>query len=239
MRGVSAFRELINLFRVSVYKPICVCCGNVLVLRDERIICNSCRSKIRPFFYPVCRFCGKSIKEESEICGDCCIIPPPYRKHVSYTRYEGIVKDLIILFKFKGVDSLKTVFEDILVELFRVRIQEDFDWIIPVPADPGRKREINPNLMLSRRISRRLDIPLMAKNLIKVRKTEPQVLLSQARRLRNLNGAFKIKKPALLKGKKVLLLDDVYTTGTTIKRCTIPLKKAGADVVAMTIARSV
>lgn len=236
---ISAVRELINLFRVSIYQPVCVYCGNVLVCHDERIICHSCRSKIRPFFYPVCRFCGKSIREESDICGDCCIIPPPYRKHLSYTRYEGIVKELIILFKFKGLDPLKTVFEDILVELFRIRIREHFDWIVPVPPDPGRKREINPNLMLSRRISGRLDIPLMANNLIKVKKTEPQVLLTQARRLRNLKGAFKLKKPDLLKDKKVLLMDDVYTTGTTIKRCTIPLKKAGADVVAITIARSV
>jgi len=239
MQFISVFRELFNLIRVSVYESGCACCQSVLVFKDERLVCRTCRSQIQPFFYPVCRLCGKTIGEKSELCGDCSIIPPPYRKHVSYTRYEGIVKELIISFKFKGLEPLKTVFEEILVELFQARINEHFDWIVPVPADRGRKREINPNLILSRSISRRLGIPLMAKNLIKVKKTEPQVLLSQARRLRNLNGAFAVKKTSVFKNKKVLLLDDVYTTGTTIKKCAIPLIKAGADVVAMTLARSV
>lgn len=239
MRFVSAFRELFNLIRVSVYKPGCVCCQSLLVFRDEHLVCRACRSKIQPFFFPVCQYCCKTIREGSDLCGDCSIITPPYRKHVSYTRYDGVIKELIILFKFKNLDGLKVIFEDILVELFRVRLHEDFDWIVPVPADRGRKREINPNLMLSRSISKRLGIPLMARNLIKVKRTEPQVLLSQARRLRNLDGAFAVKRMSVFKNKKVLLLDDVYTTGTTIKKCAILLKKAGADVVAMTLARSV
>jgi ComF family protein len=111
--------------------------------------------------------------------------------------------------------------------------------MVPVPADRGRKRELNPILALCKRLSRNLGIPLMRKNLIKVKRTEPQVLLSQARRLKNLDGAFRLKDPAAVRKKRIVLVDDVYTTGTTIKKCTQLLKKAGADVVAITLARSI
>ena len=165
--------------------------------------------------------------------------PPPYRKHASYTRYEGVIKELIIYYKFKGMQGLKVLFGSLLTELFNSQITGHFDWMVPVPADQGRKRELNPILELCKKLSRSVDIPLMRKNLIKVKRTEPQVLLSQARRLKNLDGAFRLRDPVAVNKKRILLVDDVYTTGTTIKKCTQLLKKAGADVVAITLARSV
>jgi len=239
MRLFSAFQELFNLVRVSVYQHRCICCQDLLVFKEEQHICRSCRSQIQPFFFPVCRLCGKSINENGEICGECSINPPPFRKHASYTRYEGVIKELIIYYKFKGIQGLKVLFENLLAELFNSQITGHFDWMVPVPADRGRKRELNPILALCKRLSGNLGIPLMRKNLIKVKKTEPQVLLSQARRLKNLDGAFQLKDPAAVKKKRIVLVDDVYTTGTTIKKCAQLLKKAGADVVAITLARSI
>jgi ComF family protein len=149
------------------------------------------------------------------------------------------MKDMIIRYKFKGAGDLKKDLADCLAELFRNEDEKNFDWIIPVPDDPGRKREYRPIQIIARRLSRQLEIPVMKNNLIKVRKTEPQVGLSQAKRLRNLDGAFRIKNPGILKKQTVLLIDDVYTTGTTVKKCSVQLEKAGARVVAMTLARSI
>lgn len=239
MRLFSAIKGLLNLIRVSVYQPRCICCQGLLVFKEEHHICGSCRSQIQPFFFPVCCLCGKSINKNGKICGECLIKPPPYKKHVSYTRYEGVIKELIVFYKFKGIQGLKVLFENLLAELFISQITGHFDWMVPVPADQGRKRELNPILDLCKRLSRSLAIPLMRKNLIKVKRTEAQVLLGQARRLKNLDGAFQLKDPAAVKKKRILLVDDVYTTGTTIKKCAQLLEKAGAEVVAITLARSV
>ncbi|MCK4835387.1 MAG: ComF family protein [Candidatus Aminicenantes bacterium] len=237
--ALKFFAELSNLVRISLFQPGCLCCQNLLIYQEERLICHECRKQIKPYNQPVCSKCGKAIRENGDLCGDCLADPPPFRKHVSYARYEGVLKELILSYKFKGAERLKKDLANCLVELVRSRIGENFDWIVPVPEDRGRKRETKPVFEIGILLSRKINIPLMRHNLIKVKKTAPQVKLSQARRLRNLDGAFKIRDASKVRKKKVLLVDDVYTTGTTIKKCTRQLKRAGAEVVAITLARSV
>ncbi|MCP5107575.1 MAG: ComF family protein, partial [bacterium] len=99
--------------------------------------------------------------------------------------------------------------------------------------------EFNPVLELAKILSRRFEIPLLGNHLVKHKKTLPQAGLSRSKRLTNLDGAFKLAVAPSLKGKKVILVDDVYTTGTTIKKCTELLNKQDAEVTALTLARSV
>jgi ComF family protein len=142
------------------------------------------------------------------------------------------------MYKYKGIEKLKRLFVDYYIELFHEKINENFDYIVPVPPDRGRKRELNPILEISKILSRRLGIPLSSGNLVKVKQTLPQAGLTRAQRITNLDGAFKLKHPDKIKGKKLLLIDDVYTTGTTINKCAQLLFKQKADVVALTLARS-
>jgi ComF family protein len=144
------------------------------------------------------------------------------------------------MYKYKGVERLKLLFVDYYIELFEEKINEDFDYIIPVPPDRGRKRkrEFSPIFEISKILSRRLGIPLSSGNLTKVKQTLPQAGLTRAQRITNLDGAFKLKHPEKIKSKKLLLIDDVYTTGTTINKCAQILTKQKADVVALTLARS-
>ena len=228
-----------HLIRISLFQPRCACCDNILVYRTEKRICSECRDQIMPYTLPVCSKCGKSIRDEPRLCGDCLLDPPPYQKHVSYGRYEGKLKEMILCYKFKGAYGLNKDLAVCMVELYRKQGENDFDFIIAVPDDPGRKRESGRVREITKQLSRRLGIPLSNRNLMKIKKTAPQVGLSQVRRLKNLDGAFGIKDKSILKHKKILLIDDVYTTGTTIKKCSIQLRNAGAEVVAMTLARSV
>jgi ComF family protein len=145
---------------------------------------------------------------------------------------------LILKYKYKGIEKLKRLFVDYYIELFEEKINEDFDYIVPVPPDRGRKREFSPILEISKILSRSLGITLSAGNLIKVKQTPPQAGLTRAQRITNLDGAFKLKHPGEIKGKKLLLIDDVYTTGTTINKCAQLLLKKNADVVVLTLARS-
>jgi ComF family protein len=167
------------------------------------------------------------------------VTPPLYRKHFSFSIYDGVLKDLILLFKYGEIKKLKNLIAAYYSEIFNKKICEEFDFLIPVPPDKNRKREFNPIFEIAKVLSKSINVRLLSNRLLKIKKTEPQAGLSRSKRLKNLDGAFVLKKPNRLKGKKVLLIDDVYTTGTTIKQCTKLLIKAGADVVAITLARSI
>ncbi len=174
----------------------------------------------------------------STLCGECLLNPPIFRKHVSYDKYGGILKKLILRYKYGNIESLKYLWVECYCTLFYAFYNESFDYIIPVPADHGRKREFAHILEVSKLLSSRLNIPILPNNLIKFKQTVPQAGLSRAKRLKNLDNAFKLTKPGIIKGKKILLIDDIYTTGTTIDRCTRLLVQNHAEVCAMTLARS-
>jgi ComF family protein len=118
----------------------------------------------------------------------------------------------------------------------------DADVIIPVPLHPARlrAREFNQSLLLADQLSRHLAKPVSATNLIRTAATDPQTTLSRQERLRNLRNAFKIRRPQELVGKRILLVDDVYTTGTTLNECAKTLRHADTGpVYALTLARTI
>lgn len=118
----------------------------------------------------------------------------------------------------------------------------DADVIIPVPLHPARlrAREFNQSLLLADELSRHLARPVSATNLVRTAATDPQTTLSRQERLRNLRNAFEIRRPQDLAGKRILLVDDVFTTGTTLNECAKTLRKSGAGTVfALTLVRTV
>jgi ComF family protein len=237
------FKELKRIVQLSIFLSTCKGCGNQLVFEDEDLLCKDCQQEIANIRYHdcwlnMCQYCGKTLYHQHERCGNCILQSPPYRKHRSYSRYQGLLRDLILKYKYKGIEILKRLFVDYYIELFAKEINEEFDYIVPVPPDRGRKREFNPILEISKILSRRLGIALSSGNLIKVKQTLPQARLTRAQRITNLDGAFKLKHPEEIKEKKILLIDDVYTTGTTIIKCGQLLLKQKADLVALTLARS-
>ena len=118
----------------------------------------------------------------------------------------------------------------------------DADVIIPVPLHPARlrTREFNQSLLLADQLGRHLSRPVSATNLVRTALTDPQTALSRQARLRNLRNAFTIRRPHELAGKRILLVDDVFTTGTTVNECAKTLRKADSgQVFALTLARTV
>jgi len=116
----------------------------------------------------------------------------------------------------------------------------DIDLVIPVPLHPRRLRErgFNQSLLLARQVSKRRAVPLNFTALHRIRQTQPQTQLSGPERRKNVHGAFRVKTPAAVAGRKILLIDDVFTTGATIQECTESLLDAGArEVHAFTLAR--
>jgi len=246
---IRVFKELPRAVRLSIFLCRCPLCGKDLVLEGEEAICRQCLGKIASIDpnapgSPVCPVCSRPLGHESERCGECLTAPPLFRRHVSYGRYEEELRELILRYKYGGVEKLKHLLAGFYMEVYQRKLAisepRGFDFIIPVPPDRGRKREFNPVSEIVKIFSKRSHIPLLSGRLVKVKKTLPQAGLTRSQRLNNLNSAFRLLGPSpSMSGKRILLVDDVYTTGTTIKKCTELLIKEGADVVAMTLARSV
>jgi len=116
------------------------------------------------------------------------------------------------------------------------------DLIVPVPLHAGRlrEREFNQSLLLADLLGRHLNLPVMATALARVRATAPQTTLTRSERSHNLRRAFAVQNAEVLAERRVLLIDDVFTTGTTVNRCTKTLLKAGASAVqVLTLARTI
>jgi len=230
--------EFLQMVRVGLFLPRCRNCGLDLVLAEEMVICRNCRKKIVPTAENQCRICGKFVAQGIESCGSCLLRPPPYLRHISYAAYEGTLREIIILYKYGEVEPLKIFLAGLYLDIIMRNHFPAFDAVVPVPADSGRRHGFQPVRTMSRILANHLGIEFMPRLLLKKKRTPPQVGLSQAQRKTNLDGAFCLaagKKPA---GLHILLIDDVTTTGTTIKKCAAVLKKGGARVTALTLAQS-
>ncbi len=116
------------------------------------------------------------------------------------------------------------------------------DAVLPVPLYPRRlrQREFNQSLLLAAWVSRRLERPLLPDALRRIRWTEPQITLDREQRRKNVRGAFAVRHPNLVAGQRVILVDDVYTTGATVNECARVLGGAGTEAVyVVTLARMV
>jgi len=118
----------------------------------------------------------------------------------------------------------------------------DGDLIVPVPLHPARlrEREFNQSLLLADLLGRQLQLPVVATVLVRVLAAAPQTTLTRQERLHNLRQAFAIRNAEVLAGRRVLLIDDVFTTGTTVNQCAKSLLKAGVlSVSVLTLARTI
>jgi ComF family protein len=231
------FRAAGHCVKAAVFLSQCKNCGCILVFPGEDIICRECREEIVMVDEAACVICGRIMETGDDICGQCLVDPPPFKKHASYSCYRGPLKHLILLYKYAGIEKLKFLFAGYFARSFRRTMTGAVDYIIPVPPDRGRKREFAPMDEVGKILARKLGAELLTGNLVKIKKTLPQAGLKRARRLKNLDGAFKLRDPGRLKGKRLLLIDDIYTTGTTLKKCSRLLARHASEVVALTLAR--
>lgn len=164
-------------------------------------------------------------------------------RHRSVARYEGVVKEIILNFKYRGFEILARDLGDFII---RSLGREEDLWsgleaIVPVPLHPAKERSrgFNQARLLARRLAQRTGLPLMNRRLVKVRPTPAQTSLEARDRGINLKGSFRVRKAAGLSGKTVLLVDDVCTTGSTLRECSRALGRAGVkEVRAVTVAQA-
>jgi len=201
------------------------------------------------------------------LCGNCREKPPPFDMAISAGRYAGALAEAIKLFKYKKKIQLgKRLTEQALKSSLVDRTLQDFQgqggpdtvWgypacragtaisaqtvIIPVPlyVKRLREREFNQSAIIGSVIGKIFGLPVAANALVRHRHTRPQVELDGKERKENVIGAFSVEDRTVIEGKEIILVDDVYTSGSTINECAKVLKKNGADkVYVVTIARMV
>ncbi|MDA0938808.1 MAG: phosphoribosyltransferase family protein [Proteobacteria bacterium] len=145
------------------------------------------------------------------------------------TLYSGIIKNLIFKLKYSDNLNIAPFFSKLLNQLY-IKQELHADLIVPIPMHIKSiiQKQYNHTEILASHFARYIKIPYSTKSIIKIRATEKQGLLSRAKRLTNLSGAFKIYDASLIKNKNLILLDDVITTSSTMRECVKVLLKSGA-----------
>lgn len=194
--------------------------------------------------YQPCRYCGRLLsKTRGATCRQCRDESPPFRRARAVGVYRGILKDMIWALKYQGRRSLAVPLGHLLAGVVVTAFGSSRPGlVIPVPLTAARlqARTFNQAELLARTLGRELGLAVSGQALARVRETAPQVGLSRRERWRNLAGAFQVQEPALVKGQRLLLVDDVMTTGATAAACTGALLAAGAaGVEVVTLATSI
>ncbi|HYA49432.1 MAG TPA: ComF family protein [Burkholderiales bacterium] len=228
-----------------IFPSFCRLCSRPLGRPSERVVCDDCLAGLSPRHGPVCLCCGRFFDGAGgdHLCARCLERVPPYTVQRSCGRYDGVLKDLILLFKYGRVSALRRP----LARFAAAALSEEeglwlgADLLVPVPLHPERKRErgFNQSQLLARELARIRGMRVLEGCLVKVRNVPPQTSLEAAGRETNVRGAFAVRRRRRVEGKVVVLVDDVFTTGSTLDECGRVLKRAGArEVRALTLAQA-
>lgn len=214
---------------LSLFFPqTCLVCRRII--SNQKYFCVDCLEKIQFIREPFCTLCGipfPSSVSLSHPCADCLVDSPSFCGHRSLWVYEKPVNQLVYGLKYgERFDLLEPLAQSIFKEMREWF--SDADILVPVPLSTSRlrTRTYNQSLELAKKLSKISGIPVAVHSLQKIRETVPQTELNRAERIQNLKNAFvwnDLKNN--LKDKSVLLIDDVYTTGSTLKACAETLRK--------------
>lgn len=163
------------------------------------------------------------------LCGECRHTPPPWGRLYFHGRYAGALRELILSYKFHNGFSRNSLLSTLAQETFPQTPDRSPDLIIPVPLHRKRLlwRGFNQSTQLARSLGATRGIPVHNDGLIRIRHTPPQTRLDRRERQANIKDAFAADRETVA-DKIVLLVDDVYTTGATLRECAHTLKQAGA-----------
>ena len=253
---VSGLSSVAASLFVTLFPSDCRICGAPLTSIARLPVCPECLLAMRPIGDGVCSICGErmvspfafSSEEDAPQCGLCRRLAPPFVKAVAYGSYEGGLRELIHLLKYDGVRPAANVLGRMLAEAISSLtplLDATRTVVIPVPLHKRklREREFNQTELIARAALKCIPEPEKFEMNLRVlerrRATQSQIGLSRHQRRENMRGAFGIAHANEIKGRTVLLVDDVYTTGTTASECARVLRRSGASkIYVATVART-
>lgn len=213
--------------------PQCLACSKPVT--GSGGLCVACWRDLRPIERPFCERTGAPFPADfgpGLVSPAAIAHPPSYDRARAVARFDGVARDLVHRLKYADAVHLARPLGAMMARAGHELLAPDA-LVVPVPLHRGRlwSRRFNQAALLGREAARLAGAGFMADALVRVRATEPQVGLSAAQRADNLAGAFKVADAALLKGRRVVIADDVLTTGATVERLARVVRRAGAQSV--------
>jgi ComF family protein len=230
---------IFSKFLELIYPPKCHICQCVMISGGAGVdhICDDCIESLVRITSPLCPVCGTpfiSRVEEDHLCGNCLKKRPHYDALIAPFLYEGCIMDAIHQIKYNGRTYITASVGELAASFAKERFKDTNGFLMmPVPLHPKRLKErgFNQSLILARAIAANLGTDIDFLSLRRMRYTQPQTGLKKVERKRNVRGAFGLEGRPDLKGKTVILVDDVATTGSTLNECAKVLKKGGCEKV--------
>ncbi len=238
-------KSLLNAFINIIYPASCLFCSKPLAAEEsENLLCQDCYQKIKHNTGIFCKKCGLSLRlDYNQNCPACKNRKFHFDRAWSACIYKEPLVKLIHLFKYNLKLKLKKLFTLIITEFIKDTHlpMQNYDLLLPVPMHPARlrQRDINHSQILTKELKSYFNIPISCGKLIRKHTSRPQTELKFRERLDNVKGAFALKDKDEFKAKNILLVDDVFTTGSTVSEIARVLKEDGASGVdVLTLART-
>lgn len=246
----ACLRDVCGALASVLFPAPCRLCGELLDTAGRIPICRSCLASLRPLHGPSCSRCGRPFAspvavqiENPPLCHICRRGLYDFDFARSYGAYTEAMAGAIMLLKYQGVAPLANWFATVLRDTAK-RNPEIYvtDVIVPVPAHASRLRErgYNQAELIAKPLARSLGLPCRSYLLVRTRPRPDKLRLTLRERWRSVRGAYAIRQGLQVDNLRVLLVDDVLTTGATLDACSRALRKAGASkVIALTVARAI
>ncbi len=225
-----------------LFPNYCNNCGTILSPDDKNCFCLECWESIKKIKDNFCNKCGKPVITPDGICSGCINKKFYYNRIRVAGIYEKVIKDAIHLYKYSFRWKISNDFIDLIENTIGNEYIQNNDYIVTVPVTYKELiiKGFNHTYLICKMISQKYNIPVIKNIIVKTRETLPQSGLKRRERLINLKNAFRINKKYYQKiaGKKLLLFDDVYTTGSTVQEISKVLSKCRVkNINVLTIAR--
>lgn len=224
---------LISKFLDLLYPRRCPICDDI-ILPKGKLVCDTCFSVLKVLKEPLCFKCGKRLLSyDNSLCASCSKTSHYFDKAYSLWEYDDIAKKSISRFKYKGRREYAEFYADELYNHFNLTLTSlNLSLLIPIPIHKNRLRVrgFNQAELISTALSEKLKLPHTTDYLIRIKDTVAQKGLDPLSRKKNLNKAFSINKDSSFYNQyieNVLLIDDIFTTGSTVDACSKVLKEAG------------
>lgn len=216
-----------------LYPRRCPVCDGIAAPRGE-LICTGCRERLSYIAEPTCKRCGKEIlRKEQEYCGDCARVRHSYTAGKALFAYDEVMKKSVGAFKYKGRQEYSEWYGREMARVYGDQIRRwGAEALIPVPIHKSRYRErgYNQAALLVRSLAKYTGLPADEEALVRIKKTTAQKTLSTKERAKNLQDAFQLSK-SVVQYKRIILVDDIYTTGSTADACAGVLREGGVEQV--------
>lgn len=223
-----------------VYPPKCLVCGDM----QPKYFCEECLKQVVYIQPPVCSNCGAPRDPNESRCRECHGVEFCFNAASAVGVYDGVLKEAIHQFKYSGHRVMGPILGELLVDYLHAHrgMLLHTNCVIPVPIHHSRERQrgFNQSDILAAEIGRAFSLPVLPSVLVRTIPTHPQVDLPIDKRRNNVERAFKVRREDAVSGRSILLVDDVFTTGSTVDSAASALRDAGASYIhVLTLARSV